>query len=244
MNKFLTFPGMQPVYLGDIDFLQQAVRDTFLQLLVGLTGKSNPSCILKKATATEDGVICLEGEIMPYKAYAGTELVPKAYRVMTSYSGARVFKNGETHECHEMRYVQELRAAVPSDPLPMLENLLRAEVKTFSGVTNASDEVQYRTSQLGNRVDYEVTVTFASETTTEYLCTDIGLNFSDSSVISQSPKYCNAVVDKGDLLSMLPVKIILSVNEDYPGTASMTITTNRATFASGTKVTLNFTVFK
>ncbi len=28
MDKFLTFPGQQPIYLGDIDFMQTAVGVT------------------------------------------------------------------------------------------------------------------------------------------------------------------------------------------------------------------------
>ena len=33
MNKFLTFPGKQPVYLGDIDFMQSAVGSAFENLM-------------------------------------------------------------------------------------------------------------------------------------------------------------------------------------------------------------------
>ena len=67
MNKLLTFPGLQPIYLGDFDFLQQSVNDAFLQLLKGLTGQDNPKCILKAATPEKDGAICFDGEILPLK---------------------------------------------------------------------------------------------------------------------------------------------------------------------------------
>ena len=242
MNKFLTFPGLQPVYLGDIDFLQEAVRETFLQLLSGLTGMSSPNCILKKATALEDGVICIDGEIMPYKAYTGDLLGATSYEVKTSLSGARSFKNGETHECYEERYAQAVLS--PSAVrLPTLDELLREKITTFSGITNASEEVRYRVSRLVNRVDYEVTITLTSETTTEYLCAGIGLNFADSSSIAQSPKYCSAVVETGDTLSTLPAKIILSADE-ASANVKMAVKINRTTFAAGSKVTFNFTVIK
>ena len=244
MNKFLTFPGLQPVYLGDIDFLQEAVRDTFFQLLSGLTGQSSPNCILKKATALEDGVICLDGEIMPYKAYTGNLSGAVSYKVKTSLSGARYFKNGETHECYEERYAQEVLSPVLFK-LPTLDELLREKITTFSGIANASEEVRYRVSRLANRVDYEVTITLTSETTTEYLCADIALNFVDSSstTIAQSPKYCSAVVETGDTLSTLPAKIILSA-DDASATVNMAVKINRTTFAAGSKVTFNFTVIK
>ena len=61
MNKLLTFPGLQPIYLGDFDFLQQSVNDAFLLLLKGLTGQDNPKCILKAATPEKDGAICFNG---------------------------------------------------------------------------------------------------------------------------------------------------------------------------------------
>ena len=52
MDKYLTFPGRQPVYLGDIDFMQDAVRDTFAQLLKGYTGLATPTAILHGVVVT------------------------------------------------------------------------------------------------------------------------------------------------------------------------------------------------
>ena len=38
MNKFLTFQGEQPIYLGDIDFMQDNSRAAILYVLKGITG--------------------------------------------------------------------------------------------------------------------------------------------------------------------------------------------------------------
>lgn len=103
MNKLLTFPGIQPIYLGDIDFLQASVRDAFSQLLRGLTGIDNPKCIIAPATSNKDGVICIDGEILPLKYSPVTART--CYQVMTSSSGERVMKSGEIRKCWEERYV-------------------------------------------------------------------------------------------------------------------------------------------
>ena len=103
MNKFLTFPGLQPVYLGDIDFLQESVRSAFLMLLRGLTGQVNPRCIIAYPTQTTDGVICFDGEILPLKWYGATNAL--CFRVESEFVGERTFKSGESHKCYEQRYV-------------------------------------------------------------------------------------------------------------------------------------------
>ena len=105
MNKYLTFPGLQPVYLGDIDFLQESVRSAFSMLLVGLTGQQKPKAILKEATTDSDGIICFDGEILPLKPFSGAVSQTLCYRIETQYGGARTFKNGEDHDCYEDRYV-------------------------------------------------------------------------------------------------------------------------------------------
>lgn len=103
MDKFLTFPGSQPIYLGDINFLQESTRNAFLLLLKGLTGQDAPRCVLKKATLQSDGAICFDGEILPLKY--GTKTERSIYKIESAFSGKRVFKNQDTHDCYESRYV-------------------------------------------------------------------------------------------------------------------------------------------
>ena len=103
MDKFLTFPGLQPIYLGDINFLQESVSDAFLLLLKGLTGQDSPRCVLKEATVQSDGAICFDGEILPSKYGPVTDR--SVYKIVSAFSGQRVFKNQDTHDCYETRYV-------------------------------------------------------------------------------------------------------------------------------------------
>lgn len=133
MNKLLTFPGLQPIYLGDFDFLQQSVNDAFLQLLKGLTGQDNPRCILKAATPEKDGAICFDGEILPLKYFSGAVSGALAYKIESSYSGERTFKDGKTEKCYESRYVVGTGGLImdpnTSSSFPALQDLLARAVK-------------------------------------------------------------------------------------------------------------------
>lgn len=133
MNKLLTFPGLQPIYLGDFDFLQQSVNDAFLQLLKGLTGQDNPKCILKAATPEKDGAICFNGEILPLKHYGGIITGSLVYKIESSYSGERTFKDGKNKKCYETRYVVGTNGSLMDDNsalhFPALQDLLVRNVK-------------------------------------------------------------------------------------------------------------------
>ena len=115
MNKYLTFAGLQPVYLGDVDFLQEATRNALSLILQGLTGTEKPNCILVQPTQNKEGVVCVDGEILPYRYGQKSATSSVAVRVISEYGGERMFKNGETHACHETRYAQN-EAASSSDP--------------------------------------------------------------------------------------------------------------------------------
>ena len=133
MNKLLTFPGLQPIYLGDFDFLQQSVNDAFLQLLKGLTGQDNPRCVLKSATPEKDGAICFDGEILPLKYFSGAASGALVYKIESSYSGERTFKDGNSHQCYESRYVIGTSGST-MDPnraslFPQIHELLTRAVK-------------------------------------------------------------------------------------------------------------------
>lgn len=117
MNKFLTFQGKQPLYLGDIDFASDAVRTAFAQLLAGLTGSSTPNAILYGVIAAarssvvtfSAGVVSIAGEILPVEANAGIagSLADTFYlRIKSTYSGTRTFEGGASHDCWETRTVE------------------------------------------------------------------------------------------------------------------------------------------
>ena len=143
MNKLLTFPGLQPIYLGDFDFLQQSVNDAFLLLLKGLTGQDNPKCILKAATPEKDGAICFNGEILPLKHYGGIVTGSLVYKIESSYSGERTFKDGNNKKCYETRYVVGTNGSTIDDNrasnFPELPDLLSRNVKIRQSEAHFSD---------------------------------------------------------------------------------------------------------
>lgn len=117
MNKFLTFQGKQPLYLGDIDFASDAIRSAFSQLLAGLVGSDSPNAIIYGVTATERsssvvfsaGVVSIDGEILPVEANAGIagSLADTFYlRIKSAYGGTRTFEGGASHDCWETRTVE------------------------------------------------------------------------------------------------------------------------------------------
>lgn len=145
MNKLLTFPGLQPIYLGDFDFLQQSVNDAFLLLLKGLTGQDNPKCILKAATPEKDGAICFNGEILPLKHYGGIVTGSLVYKIESSYSGERTFKDGNNKKCYETRYVVGTNGSTIDDNrasnFPELPDLLSRNVNIRQSQAGYSDKL-------------------------------------------------------------------------------------------------------
>lgn len=246
MNKFLTFPGVQPIYLGDVDFLQESVRESFVQLLRGLTGQEKPRCILQRATSEADGIICLDGEIMPYKAYTGGMIGNYDYKVVSTYDGSRVFKNGETHACYEYRYAQEVLGTFGTTA-PTFDELLLGRVKAKQVAENDSDGTIRRITRyttLGNSVAIENTFEFLSEATVEYLCESTPMSIVDSGVLSQFPKYCSFIAESNGALVCVPAKVTFVADSTNLTLVKMTVKINQTKFAAGTKGMLSFTVVK
>lgn len=133
MNKFLTFQGQQPLYLGDVDFASQAIRDAFKLVLRGLTGSDSANAILRGvAPSTRSstvvfsaGVVSIDGEILPVdvSTISGTLSDTFYLRIKSTYGGSRTFKDGETHSCWETRSV-EVTKDVTDYPLSAFRRLV------------------------------------------------------------------------------------------------------------------------
>lgn len=153
MNKFLTFPGHQPIYLGDIDFMQQSVQDAFVQLLKGLTGQDKPKCILKEATPDSMGAIVFDGEVLPLRYFAGTVQGTKCYEVESTYDGARTFKDGELRQCYETRVVVVSSGSsldeYAAKNFPSIESLL-----SRGGLQQTSGSVKFLNDQVSTTLNY------------------------------------------------------------------------------------------
>lgn len=113
MNKFLTFAGTQPVYLGDIDFMQAAADNAVKQLAKALMDADSDSfnAILQGVELQWDsstltitpGVVVLNGELLPFEGVTLVSPVSLYFHVESTLSGERTFKDGESHKCHDTR---------------------------------------------------------------------------------------------------------------------------------------------
>lgn len=113
MDKFLTFPGQQPIYLGDIDFMQTAVGSALKNLLISYTGNADGSAILAGVeiikTETDvswsEGVLAIGGDIMPVSAgsISGAANSTLYFQVISTLSGSRTMKDGTVRQCWQTK---------------------------------------------------------------------------------------------------------------------------------------------
>lgn len=153
MNKFLTFPGKQPVYLGDIEFMQGAVASAFAQLLRNITGQNDASGILSgvdisytnNAAFWTEGVVTLNGEILPIEAGGPINATNGLYFGISSEgSGSRTFGNGETHNCWETRkaFITNTETLFPLSSVPRISppSLEGPKVYRFDNFLNTASQ--------------------------------------------------------------------------------------------------------
>lgn len=106
MNRFLTNRGEMPIWLGDIDYMNEAVRDSLIGLAKAITGQDDPTCIISgcevSSTGVTAGLVMLSGEILPVEA---STIVSPSYHleINSTYSGDRTFKDGTVHSAYETR---------------------------------------------------------------------------------------------------------------------------------------------
>jgi len=118
MNKFLTYAGKQPVYLGDIDFMQNAAAYAQKNIARALMDSDSDSlnAILQGVRISfraggemhySSGVVVINGEILPVPAatITASALDLLYFHVDSVMSGARTFGDGESHLCFESRSV-------------------------------------------------------------------------------------------------------------------------------------------
>ena len=117
MDKFLTFQGLQPIWLGDFNFMQKAVGDAFANVTKAISGHDSiiiSGCDVsfdsqRRIYSWTDGIISLDGEILPIRSGSInlqlTSSMAVYFDIMTSFpsEGERIFKDGTTHDCYEVR---------------------------------------------------------------------------------------------------------------------------------------------
>lgn len=151
MNRLLTFAGQQPLYLGDIDFMQDAVMGALKNLVISLTGSAEGNAVLSGLEVSYSagtlswtaGIVAVDGEILPVAAgdMAGSESSELYVKVVSELSGERTFKDGQSHKCWDQRSAT-LTTSPTSYKLSDFKSVSAASEATlysFDGVTNIND---------------------------------------------------------------------------------------------------------
>ena len=151
MDKFLTYPGKQPVYLGDINFMQSAARDAFQNLMKAYTGRADANAILYGVDITYSlnsiswtaGVVCIAGEILPIEAGILTSGSPYYFDIVSTAGGQRTMGDGTTKSCWEER-AATITSTVTDYPISSFKRVspvdtATARVHNFDGITNLDD---------------------------------------------------------------------------------------------------------
>ena len=148
MNKLLTYAGIQPIYLGDIDFTQNAVSDALKNIAKALVNLSSdtPDAILQGVEITRPtsgtlawsaGVVVLSGEILPIAAGTITADDPSDlyFHVVSVLSGARTFKDGVSRQCYDTRSATLTTESTDGVQLTSLVKLHEIDYAEYSPVS-------------------------------------------------------------------------------------------------------------
>ena len=171
MNKLLTFPGTMPVYLGDLDFMQAAAKASIGQLAQALMGSGNASqnAILQGVTFSisnsqisfTSGVVVIAGEVLPVAAgvVSASAVSDLYFHVQSSLSGTRTFKDGQSHDCYDIRSAilnTTSSGGVAVSSMPRFQNILNYDY-TFVSCTGfvASGRLARRNGSLLFNLDLD-----------------------------------------------------------------------------------------
>ena len=130
MDKFITHAGQQPIFLGDIDFFDKAVREALANVLKVITRGEDTlilsGCNIEQESIAQDddsltytgtykwtaGLVLIDGEILPIDdgQLTATSSPPDdvkvpCFSVQTIYdeTGRRSLKNGDLVDCYQIR---------------------------------------------------------------------------------------------------------------------------------------------
>lgn len=169
MNKYLTFAGTQPVYLGDIDFIQNAssqVQNLLLRALLNSASGTANSILQGVEFSTPSagtiawtaGVVALGGEVLPIEAGSLTASgVGELYfHVSSTLSGGRTFKDGASHDCFETRVAVINKTSSDGVAVSSVDRL--HENKKFQGSGNGytDGDVTYKDGLWLASIDFNI----------------------------------------------------------------------------------------
>ena len=129
MNRFLTHTGRQPIWLDDLNFIQDSFADEVKKLVQGIVGLNNDPVILTgcELTTNEDGsyrisegIIYYDGELFRLEDNTYTTLVNLCFikNITFDDSGNRVLlDSGEDVSCYSIRKIHlEVRKIINGRP--------------------------------------------------------------------------------------------------------------------------------
>lgn len=221
MNKLLTFSGAQPIYLGDIDFLQDAsaqMETCLARALMG-DGSNTLNAILQGVEFSYGsgliswtaGVVVLNGEILPIAAgsISGAQGDLIYFHVSSVLSGNRIFKDGESHQCWDTRTATISKTAQGGIPVSSTPRYTRDDYYKWNGditsdyITNASLIRKNGLYFIDLQLTLPSTVEAGSLGTVDF----DGLSASDISAITNVPFYQLMFIEANDpdpLLKIAP----------------------------------------
>ena len=175
MDKFITHAGQQPIFLGDIDFFDKAVRDTFANVLkiiargydnLILTGFNTDRIVQNESSSFiykwSSGLVLIDGEIFPIEAdqitveLSSDNIKMPCFSIQTIYdeAGRRTLKNGNSVDCYQLRKATIVLGDVGSkyraDTATRLDDIIDEHIKetvpaAYNSISGSSTSGSYQT---------------------------------------------------------------------------------------------------
>ena len=155
MNKLETsFTGRMPVFLEDLNWIQESYRQAFYGLMAAWGISPNMSYIISGVNiqdngsdySWDDGFIALNGEILKVEADSFTKVSPVAnyvyawiLDVSSDATGTKVFYDSSTHSCYTIRNaVLAYIDGTSGDYLPAEAETIHHKIAEYIGYTESN----------------------------------------------------------------------------------------------------------
>ena len=244
MNKFLTFAGVQPVYLGDIEYMQNAAADIFRELGGALMNQapsglnavlygveiSHPAEFQVSWTA---GAVIIDGEILPVLAgslTSSTQRSPVLYfHVVSTPGGTRTFKNGVTRDCYATRTATLTESSTGGVYERTVKRLHAEKDMDYDAFWKTSDVTSCKLLQRGGLFFLDFVASIVEGQTSF----DARMKFEVTSEKSLPTGSINTYVGIGYDTGVVPMFLGLNVRNTSGSVYEITVTTYNTTAASG-----------
>lgn len=257
MNKLLTYAGQQPIYLGDIDFLQDSAGSMLTCLARALMNQGSDSLnailqgvILSQQTQSHiswtAGVVVINGEILPIPAgtVRGTLGSTSLYfHVEVVEDGTRTFKDGEEHACWATRtatITAESSGGVAVSGVTRLH--VESDDAVYEGVSGSANITSAKLIKKNGMWYIDAHISLASGSYTEIGSVTFRILFSaHGAELSEKRFYLPLILEKGTpsgesviiTVDELPVSVSFSEYNGLAVTMTLSFGATAATSAGG-----------